>query len=233
MRDFNNLCLIQKIENNPHEYIIQRKVDLLDSFLLGYKEILLIIKDIDILRNKYKNVPSMQEYAMKEYNVKNIGSRNFKSLIKYNCENELEYYNNYLCFIKKYEVKYLLNDNVEYVIDRNPRKNLKDVLSSIKKRFPMYFGNYDLENLRAYIDGYIKCKGDYDIKFTDFEQKIILFLTGISCEIIEMEGKNITWDRKYRYNKYWDSWGQIIENQSKEIIDNFFEDLGNGIGEKI
>jgi predicted DNA-binding protein YlxM (UPF0122 family) len=233
MRDFNNLDLIQKIENSPFEYIIQRKVNLLDSFLLGYEHILLTIKNIESLQIKYKNTPSMEEYAREKYNGTSIGSRNFKSILKFNCENELEYYDNYLCFIKEYESKHLLENAIEFTINNKPLHTLKNVLHSIKKRFLMYFGNYDLENFRAFFDGYIRCKRDYGIAIDDFENKIIDFLNRIKCDIIDMDGKNITWDRRYRYNMYWDAWGQIGEIQGKKIIDSFFEETENNIGEKL
>jgi hypothetical protein len=99
MRDFNNLRLIQKIEDNPSDYIIQRKVNLLNSFLFGYEDILLKLKNIETLKNKYENMPSMDEYAKEKYNVVNIGTRNYKTLLKYNCENEVEYFTVYLQFI--------------------------------------------------------------------------------------------------------------------------------------
>jgi hypothetical protein len=233
MRDFNNLYLIKKIENSPSDYIIQRKVNLLDSFLFGYEDILLKLKNIETLKNKYKNIPSMDEYAKEKYNGGNIGTRNYKTILKYNCENELEYFDSYLQFIEEYESKYSLEEDIEFIINDRPEYTLKNMLDGMKKRFPMYFDNYDLESFRAFFDGYVRCKNDYNIKLYDFENKIIKFIGGIKCDIIDMEGKNITWDRKYRYNMYWDSWGQINEKQGKEIINKFFEELENSTGEAI
>jgi hypothetical protein len=43
-----------------------------------------------------------------------------------------------------------------------------------------------------------------------------------------MEDKNITWDRKYTYNK---SFSSLDSN--KEIINKFFNDLEKNTGEKI
>ncbi|MHC6202950.1 hypothetical protein ACYULU_07130 [Breznakiellaceae bacterium SP9] len=229
MRDFNNLDLLVKIENNPSDYIIQRKVSLLDSYLFAYDSIIKI-KDLEIFEMKYKSIPSMQEYAIEKYNGKNIGTRNFKSIIAYNCENELEYYSKYLQFIKEYEEKYLLEDVIVYIANENKKYSLKDIINNMQKRFPAYFGNYDLENFRAFFDGYIKCKEDYKIETDEYENSIIRFIKNIKCTILDMEGKHITWDRKYRYNKDWNSWGQIDGNIGKEIINKFFEDLRKYIG---
>jgi hypothetical protein len=225
MRDFNNLSLIERIRLNPNDFIVHRKVDLLDSFIFGYEHILLKIKDIEILKNKYKNIPSMQEHAQEIYNG-NIGSRNFKSILEYNCENELEYYNKYIQFIKDYESKYTLENNIEYIIEQ--QYELKDILNKMRKRYPMYFNNFNLENFRAFFDGYITCKKENNIEIDYFEYKIITFLQNIKCEIIEMEDKNITWDRKYTYNK---SFSSLDGN--KEIINKFFEGLEKNAGEKI
>jgi hypothetical protein len=105
MRDFNNLDLLERIELAPKEFIVHRKVNLLDSFIYGYEDILLKIKDIEILKNKYKNIPSMEEYAREKYmNGIDIGSRSYKSILAYTCENELEYYNRYIVFIKEYGI---------------------------------------------------------------------------------------------------------------------------------
>ena len=226
MRDFYNLSLLMKIENNPSDYIIHRKVSLLDAYTFGYEHILLRIKDFGILKNKYKDIPSIEEYARKKYNGQYIGSRNFRSILLYNCENELEYYNKYIQFINEYESKYILENDIEYIIE--PQYELKDVLNGMKKRFPMYFGNYNLENFRAFFDGYIKCKKENNLKMDDFECKIINFIKDIKCEIIEMEGKNITWDRKYIYNKSFDAL-----DCNKNIINSFFNDLEKNIGYKI
>ena len=212
---------------------MQRKVNLLDSFLFGYENILLKIKDIEILEKKYKHIPSIQDYAIEKYNGQNIGTRNFRSILKYNSENELEYYNKYLLFIKEYEEKYPVEDIVSFIINDKPEKTLKSVLTAMKIRFPMYFGCYELENLRAFFDGYIKCKKDYNIILDDFENNLIQFLDKIKCKIIDMEGENITWDRKYRYNMCSDAWGPIMEVQAKEIINKFFQEFENSIGEKI
>jgi hypothetical protein len=54
MRDFNNLSLIERIKFNPKDFIVHRKVDLLDSFIFGYEHILLKIKDIEILKYDYQ-----------------------------------------------------------------------------------------------------------------------------------------------------------------------------------
>jgi hypothetical protein len=124
-----------------------------------------------------------------------------------------------------------LEDDIECIINDKPEYTLKNMLSGMKKRFPMYFGSYDLENFRAFFDGYIRCKKDYNIELDDFENKIVKFVAGIKCNLLDMEGKHVTWDRKYRYNLDWDSWGQINEKQGKEIIDKFFEELGNNTGE--
>jgi hypothetical protein len=225
MRDFNNLNLIERIRLNPKDFIVQRKVDLLDAFILGYEHILLKIKDIEILKDKHKNMPSMQEYAQKIYNG-NIGSRNFKSILEYNCENELEYYHKYIKFIKDYESKYPLKSNLEYIIEQ--QYELKDVLNKMRARYPMYFNNYNLENFRAFFDGYMTCKQENNLETDSFEYKIITFLKNINCEMLAIEDKNITWDRKYTYNKSFSS----LEG-NKEIINQFFDDLEKNTGEKI
>jgi hypothetical protein len=225
MRNFNNLNLIKMIELNPKDSIVHRKVNLFDSFIFGY-ELLLTINDIETLRNKYKEIPSMEEYAREKYNGNNIGSRNFRSILAYDCENELEYYNKYIHFIKEYESQYILENNIMYNIE--PQYKLKDLLNKMRKRYSMYFNNYNLENFRAFFDGYINCKKDNNIEINHFEYKIIAFFEGIKCEIIEMEGENITWDRKYTYNKSFNSL-----DGNKEIIENFFNDLEKNIGEKI
>jgi hypothetical protein len=230
MRDFNNLDLILKIENNPLDYIIHRKVSLLQSYLFGYEYFLLKIKDVEILKDKYKNVPSMDEYGRIKYNGRNIGTRNITSIISYNCENEIEYYDNYLQFIKEYEEKYILEENVVYMIKDEEKYTTENILKAIKTRYPTYFGTYNLENFRAFFDGYIKCKKDYDITIDNYENGIIGFLKTIKCEILNMEGKYITWDRKYRYNKDANPWGEMNGNSGKEIVNNFFTDLEKYIG---
>ena len=127
-----------------------------------------------MLKNKYKNMPSMGEYAMRKFRKRYIPSTGFEYFIKANNTNELDYYHKYIQFVKEYEQKYLMENNVEYVINHKPELPFRNILGNMKKRWAMYLGGYNLENIRAFFDGYIRCKYDYGIRIDDFENKMSL-----------------------------------------------------------
>lgn len=260
MRDFNNIDLIGKIEKCPRDYIVHRKVNLLNAFELGYC-ILTKIENLEQLKKKYESMPSMNEYAWKKYKYKyknisideymkkykntdgpmeeyiqnfflegnNIDPKSFSSILEYISESELEYFNSYLQFINEYESKYLLEEKIEYIVE--PQFKLKKILHDMRKRYALYFGQCDLESFRAFFDGYINCKRDNNLDIDVFESKIINFLKSIECTLIEeMNEKNITWDRKYAYNRFYSI---SLAYKNPDLIDCFFNDLEKKIGEEI
>jgi len=255
MRTFLNWEILKRIEQSPKEYIIQRNVDIMGAFLYGYERILLKLKNKEELERKYIQMPSIEDYALKKYNAHNIGTRNFTSIISFISEDELDFYNNYISFLKEYETKYPVEETICYILrsevksSENKRKQtstepidhislaehsfLKEILPHMRKRFLMHFGKYSLASLRAFIDGYFLCKEDYKISLTSFEQKIKSFIESIICENLILENEFTTWDRKYRYNLDWNSWGYIDTTREKEILESFWKDIEEYIGETI
>lgn len=254
MRTFFNWEILKRIEKSPKEYIVQRNVDLLSAFLFGYEDILLELKDKKELDEKYIKKPSIEDYAIKKYNAQNIGTRNITSIISFISENELDFYNNHLSLIKEYEAKYPIEETICYIVRQEiqnskkeynletssflensltePIASLDELFPHMRKRFLMYFGSYSLASLRAFLDGYFLCKKDYQIDLTPFEQKIKFFTNSIICENLEIENEFTTWDRKYRYDRDWKSWGTIDTTKEKEILESFWKDMDAFIGEK-
>ncbi|MDR6968150.1 hypothetical protein J2X31_002165 [Flavobacterium arsenatis] len=253
MRSFINWNILQRIQNSPKEFIVQRNVALLDAFLLGYEDLLLQLENEQQLKENYGNILSLEEYARKKYKAENIGSRNFKSIISFTCEDDLDFFHKYFDFLKEYEQAYPIQEVITYKL-REPRKNitkqltkfdysfaslpnrsneLKEWIKGMRKRYPMYFGHYDISYFRAFLDGYFLCKKEYNLPFTTFDTKIKSFTESIICEDLNITGEFITWDRKYRYKTDWNSWGKISETTAKEILENLWKDLEIFTGEKL
>ncbi|WP_286965283.1 hypothetical protein [Flavobacterium sp. UBA4854] len=250
MRTFFNWEILNRIEESPKEYIIERNVELLGAFLFGYEDILLELKDKKELEEKYIKMPSLGDYGIKKFKAHNIGARNITSIISFISENELDFYNNYLSLLKAYEAKYPIEESICYVArqkgefdhtktssyleDSRPKPilSLSELFPHMKKRLPMYFGSYSLASLRAFLDGYFLCKKDYQIDLTPFEQKVKSFTKSIICESLEIENEFTTWDRKYRYDRDWKSWGDIDTVKEKNILESFWKDMDAFIGEK-
>lgn len=248
MRTFLNWEILNRIEQSPKEYIVQRSVEMLSAFLHGYG-VRLKLKNEDELMQKYSKTPSAQHYAIKKYKAHNIGTRNLTSIISFISENELDFYYNYISFLKEYEIKHPLEENLYYIlrsevipskiVDKEqlstesfsydslpePPSSLKEILTHMRKRPHMYFGNYDLAPLRAFLDGYFLCKKDYQISLTPFEQKIKSFTNSIVCKNLALHSEFTTWDRKYRYDRDSTSWGDINTKTEKEIHESFWKDL--------
>lgn len=225
MRDFTNWEILQRIENSPKEFIVQRKVSLLDAFLFGY-EILLQPETEERLKEEYKDVPSIDEYAIEKYSAKGIGTRNFKSIISFTSEDERDFFYKYLDFLKEYEQKYPIKERISYTLRETPLFIFEELLlKGMRKRYPMYFGDYDISKLRSFLDGYFLCKKEYDIPLTAFETKIRKFTESIICEDLNLSGKFVTWDRLYRYDRDWYAWGEIDDSNAKKILENFWSDL--------
>ena len=232
MRSFINWNILQRIENSPKEFIIQRDVALLSAFLFGYEDFFLQLENEKQLKAKYDNVPSLQEYALKKYNADNIGSRNVKSIISFTCEDERDFFDKYFDFMKEYEQRYPVQETISYTL-KETSYILKEFLTEMRKRYPMYFGNYDISCLRAFLDGYFICKKDYKIPFTTFDTKVREFTESIICEDLNLTGEFVTWDRLYRYDRDWNAWGRISETTAKEILEKFWIDLEKFTGETI
>ncbi|MFC4477962.1 hypothetical protein [Flavobacterium chungangensis] len=248
MRTFLNWEILKRIEESPKEYIVQRNVDLLSAFLFGYEDIILELKDKKELEEKYIKMPSIEDYTIKKYNAHHIGTRNITSIISFISENELDFYKNYLSLLKEYEVKYSIEETISYILRQDKKRlkknpnyeeissyseeslpekmpSLNELFSHMRKRFPMYFGNYNLAPFRAFLDGYFLCKKDYQIALTPFEQKVKSFTKSIVCGSLEIENEFTTWDRKYRYDRDWKSWGDIDTVKEKDILESFWKDM--------
>ncbi len=223
MRSFINWEILQRIENSPEKHIVQRKVSLINSFLFGYENIYLKLNEREFLENKYVEFPSLEDYARIKYNAENIGTRNFVSVISYFSEDERDLYCHYFGFLHEYETKFKIEENITWTLNEKPYFKVKTLLRAIRKRFPMYFGIYDLAEIRAFLDGYFLCKKDYKIPLDAFDIKIKMFTENIVCESLGMTGKFVTWDRKYRYERDWKPWGET-EN-GKEIVEAFWTEL--------
>ncbi|MDR2918059.1 MAG: hypothetical protein LBV72_01670 [Tannerella sp.] len=82
-------------------------------------------------------------------------------------------------------------------------------------------------------NGYFRCKTDYHLPLDAFEEKIKNFTQNIRCESLNLTGDFVTWDRLYRYDRNWSSWGQIEEQSGKEMVEHFWIDLEKFIGETL
>lgn len=232
MRDFINWNILQRIENSPKEYIVQRDVQLLDAFRMGYEGILLRLENKEQLEEKYTAMPSLNEYGIKKYKADNIGSRNSVTVIQFTCEDEREFFYKYVEFLKEYEQKYPIRETLSYIVRETPvNKTLKQWLTAIKNRPQMYFGSNDISCLRAFLDGYFRCTYDYNIQLTTFDTKVKQFTESITCKTINLSGEFVTWDRLYRYDRNWRAWGRIEDSAAKNILEDFWKDLEKYIGE--
>lgn len=225
MRNFIVWDLLNRIENSPEEYIVQRKVSLLESFQFGYEFFYLKIENLEELERRYAEIPSLQEYAMTKYNAHNIGSRNYKSILSFISEDERDFYNNYLNFLKEYESQFSIKEPVNYILVEKPENMLKDVLLGMQQRFLMYFNDYSLADFRAFLDGYFCCKKDYCIPLTPFDKKLKEFTESITCETLNLTGEFVTWDRKYRFSRSWYAWGEITDTHAQHMLLQFWKDL--------
>jgi len=230
MRDFINWNILQRIENSPKEFIAQRNVALLNAFLYGYEFFFLQLENEEQLKATYDTVPSLDEYARNKYFADNIGTRNYKSIISFTCEDERDFFSKYLGFLKEYEQKYPVQETVAYTLKEKPLV-LKEWLTGMRKRYPMYFDNYDISCLRAFLDGYFLCKKEYAIPFTTFDAKVREFTESITCKALNLTGEFITWDRLYRYDRDWSAWGEMDETTAKKILEEFWIDLEKFTGE--
>lgn len=125
MRSFINWEILQQIENSPGDFIVQRKVSLLNSFLFGYEEVCLKLNDKELLEKKYEKVPSLEDYARVKFKADNIGSRCFDSVISYTCEGEHDYYRKYLCFLHEYETHFPTDEVLSWRIFGGILRNLQ------------------------------------------------------------------------------------------------------------
>lgn len=224
---------MQRIENSPKEFIVQREVSMLNAFLFGYEHIYLQLANEEELKAKYTNVPSIEEYTRKKYHADNIGTRNFESIISFTCEGEQDFFYKYFEFLKEYEQKYPIQEAISYRLREIPRFEIKEMLIGMRKRFPMYFGDYEISKFRAFLDGYFLCKHEYHIPLTTFDTKVKDFTTNIVCENLNLSGEFVTWDRLYRYDRDSSAWGQIDDKNAKKILEDFWTDLEKFTGEKI
>jgi hypothetical protein len=232
MRSFINWDILQRIENSPKEFIVQRNVALLDAFLFGYEDFLLQLEHEEQLKAKYDTVLSLDEYARKKYSADNIGTRNFKSIIAFTCEDERDFFGKYFDFLKEYEQKYPVQETVSYIL-RETNCELKKLLTGMKNRYPMYFGNYDISYFRAFLDGYFLCKQEFNVPLTTFDTKVRKFTESIICKSLNITGDSVTWDRLYRYDRDWSAWGKTNETTEKEILEEFWKELEKFTGETI
>ena len=224
MRSFINWDTLQRIENSPKEFIVQRNVTLLDAFLFGYGDFLLQLENEEQLKAKYDTVLSLDEYARKKYSADNIGTRNFKSIIAFTCEDDRDFFDKYFDFLKEYEQKYPVQETVSYIL-KETNCELKKLLTGMKNRYPMYFGNYDVSCFRAFLDGYFLCKQEFNVPLTTFDTKVRKFTESIICKSLNITGDFVTWDRLYRYDRDWSAWGKTNETTEKEILEEFWKEL--------
>ncbi|MDR2905121.1 MAG: hypothetical protein LBU73_04105 [Helicobacteraceae bacterium] len=251
MRSFINWDILLRIENSPKEFIIQRNVALLNAFLLGYEGVLLQLENEEQLKAKYDAIPSLEEYARKKYNADNIGTRNFKSIISFTCEDERDFFDKYFDFLKEYEQKFPVQESISYILRETSAEltseqkkpdyftvperpcTLEEWLIGIMARFPMYFDYYNISYLRAFLDGYFLCKKEYNIPLTTFETKVRKFTEGIICKDLKLTGEFVSWDRLYRFDRNWSTWGEIEEPAAKKILEEFWKELKQFTGETI
>ena len=225
MRSFINWSILERIKNSPKEYIVQRKVSLLNAFLYGYEYIYLKVDNIEQLEVKYDHIPSIEDYVRKKYNANHIGTRNFESIISFTCEDERDFFYRYYSCLEEYDRTFPIEETISYALVKTPRFTLHELLTGIRNRFPMYFGNYDISGLRAFLDGYFLCKKEYDILLTTYDKKVKAFTDGIVSKDLNLSGEFVTWDRLYRYDRDWKAWGEIDDRQAKEILESFWNDL--------
>ena len=225
MKSFIAWDIINRIEASPNEFIGSRRVSLLDAFLFGYESIYLQVDREAQLRAKYENIPSLEEYARDKFHADNIGTRNFKSIISFSCEDEQDFFYKYLAFLKKYEQEFPTEETISYTLRETPQFEFKELLTFMRKRYPMYFGDYDLSKFRAFLDGYFLCKKEYRIPLCEFDKIVRTFTNSITCTILDISGEYVTWDRKYSYDRSWNAWGDISDTDRKNILEEFWGDL--------
>lgn len=233
MRSFIHWNIIERIADSPKQFIVHRNVGLLNAFLFGYEFIYLMLENESQLKEKYSRVPSLEEFAREKYQANNIGTRNFESLISYNCEDEREFFQRYLDFLREYEETYPIEETVQYILAPVPKISLGELIAAMGKRYPMYFGDNDLASFRCFLDGYFLCKSEYGLLLDELDLKVKAFTEGICCESVSICGSYVTWDRKYRYDRDWRAWGSADEKDMKSLIAAFWLDLKNYIDNEI
>lgn len=246
MRSFYNLELMQRIERSPENYIVQRKVSQFESYMMGY-DMQLQLENEKLLEKKYASMPSLDEYIRHKYHAHNIGTRNCFSIISFVSEDEHDFFQNYFDIHRGYENENPVIESVRYVPREYriftpepnyqksyiPRFALQVYMAAMRKRFRMYFRSYSLADFRAWLDGYFHCKEEYNLPMDAFDIKVREFTRNIICEDLELTGRFVTWDRKYRYDRDWNAWGEIDEAPAKKMLDEFWIDMERYTQEKI
>ncbi len=225
MRNFLYGPIMKRIEQAPEHFIVQRDIHLLSAFLYGYQDILLEIDNYSTLCELYLDTPSLEDFARQKYQVSEIRARNFTSLLAWYSEDSRDLFYRYIAFIKEYEATFPVNRDICWVLREKPALPLKILLAGIRRRYPMYFGHNDLSHLRAFLDGYFLCKTEYCLPLDDFEEKVLAFTHSIECEIVSASGLFSTWDRKFRYDREWQPWGDCDGNTATHILAAFWSEL--------
>lgn len=225
MRNFLYGPIMKRIKQAPEQFIVQRDVNLLNAFLYGYQDILQEIDNYTALRDRYQDTPSIEDFARQKYQACEIKTRGFISLLAWYSEDSRDLFYRYIAFIKEYEATFSVNGDVCWVLREKPALPLKTVLSGIRRRYPMYFGHNNLSHLRAFLDGYFLCITEYSLPLDDFEEKVLAFTQSIECEIFSASGPFSTWDRKFRYDREWQPWGNCDGDIATHILAGFWSEL--------
>jgi hypothetical protein len=166
------------------------------------------------------NYPSIQEEMDSLYDNE-LGTRGWWSSLKYECEDEREHFELAINFILDYEKKYPNPNHIDYKLKlKNPDVDC-DLLKNIAHigfRPEMYFGASELACLRAYIDGHFYFKDSFKLPHSNFEKKLLEFISPYKIE--GNEGFK-TWDRNYRWE--WDL--SVYGSNERHAIPKFIADI--------
>lgn len=220
MRDFLNWNLLERIENSPREYIVQRNVKLLNSFEMGYTFLCLQLKNREKLERTYEHIPCFDEYFREKYKAGRIGTRKSLCTLPFVCEDERDIYETYFEWMHEYEKTFPVSESIVYIPLPEQRDSLKRLMTEMKRRLPMYLGEYSLAGMRAFLDGHFLCKKEHDLPVDDFEIRVKEFTQQIICEYLSLDSPFVTWDRKYGFDRR-----EYICRNEKELMDLFWSDL--------
>lgn len=224
MKTLYNIELIKWIQNDPKATIGQRSYKLLQAFLLPFDlfcEPDLPAEDLNIL----ESLPSIQSIIEKKFNLE-LGSRHWTSPLKYNSEDDRELFSLVLNFLFDYEEKFPNPKAKQYKFklkNSGSIPDLKGFMGHMGYRPQMYFGISELACLRAYIDGYFLMKQTFELPHTEFEKKVLTFISNYKTE--DNTGYK-SWDRNYRWE--WDL--SVYGINERHAIPRFLKDIESNTG---
>ena len=98
-------CPSNTVNNPLNSYI-------LGAFSFGYHHLNLVLEDKGFLEEKYKDTPSIETYTHEKCDAHDIGTQSFRSILSYYCEDERNFFETYLRFLKEYENQYPIEEIV-------------------------------------------------------------------------------------------------------------------------